>query len=74
MAKKRLVQGVGVNDVDAKTIDKNGNRCIAYMKWKTMINRVYGKKLAEKWKGLVDDKVYQALFNYDVYCGEKIND
>lgn len=53
MAKKRLVQGVGVNDIDDKTVDKNRNRCIAYMKWKTMINRVYGKKALERNKNYV---------------------
>ena len=34
----------------------------------------YLKELAEKWKDKIDDRAYQALLNYDVYCGEKIND
>ena len=41
----RKVRGVGVNDADYQTIDNNGNRCPAYIKWKDILSRVYAPSM-----------------------------
>jgi len=48
MYNRKPLHGIGINDSKVTTIMKDGSRCEAYMKWKAMVNRVYGKKALER--------------------------
>ena len=47
MYNRKPLLGVGINDSDTITT-KDGVRCNVYMKWKSIINRVYSKKALVK--------------------------
>ena len=62
--------GVGIFDNDRQDIDND-----TYKIWTDMLRRCYAykdrresclKSLAEKWKGKMDERAYNALLNYEV--------
>ncbi|AUR93161.1 hypothetical protein NVP1184A_22 [Vibrio phage 1.184.A._10N.286.49.A5] len=42
--KRKLVQGVGINDAEYK-VNQNGKRCPFYKVWQSMIDRCYSKRI-----------------------------
>lgn len=69
MRTKRLICGVGVNDLSR--ISKNGVKIWEYVLWKNMLNRAYCEKFKEKNKGYsestcCDDWLILSKFIHDI--------
>ena len=72
MGSFKLVHGVGVNDWHSK-VRVNGKMIPEYQLWANMLYRgvkaakeKHIKLIAEKYKDLIDCKVYQALLSWEI--------